>query len=84
MLFKEAAGVLIPLGLGGLRQLPQQGVGLIGEEFGMGLQDAAGVVPGAGLDEGEEGLQQLSGVIVLRFFAKQTVKLGFLLNVGRP
>jgi hypothetical protein len=58
VLLQDVAGILVALGLGGLHQLPQQGVGFIGEQFRVGLQDATGFVPGVGLDELLEGLEQ--------------------------
>ncbi len=58
VLLKDAAGVLIALGMGGLHQLSQQGVGFVADQFGMGLHDAAGVGPGVGLDEFLQGLNE--------------------------
>jgi len=42
----------------GAGQLSQQSVGLAGEEFGVLLDDAAGVGPVFGLDKGQNGIQK--------------------------
>jgi hypothetical protein len=56
---KDAEGGFVSPGLGCVYESPQHGIGLVREEFGVGFQDAAGFLPGFGLDEGEEGLHKL-------------------------